>query len=120
MNKIDLKAASTDKNNLFYKTAVADIKPYLTNLFPIKFPMTPRNISYEQTFNFQTPKFKETNLTNDYNKTLKISTFPGLSPSIMPNGLYRFVGQFFNDEDQNIVYVSWTAEYHVRMNEDDF
>lgn len=86
------------------------------------FKGTPRNCPIpagksDSNFTFSFGTFK--NLSEEmYDHIKKIASF--VTPTLFPNGLYKFVMRFFNDEDPIGVLGYATVEFRIAMNDEDF
>lgn len=87
--------------------------------FPTKCPISPRNISKTSEF-FHGTKNGDMNRTADDFKKTKNFQLPFLTPTLLPNGLHRTTILIFNEEDSNIMTMSWTTDNYIRLNEEEF
>jgi hypothetical protein len=86
---------------------------------PTKCPFVPANISLTLILE-NGIKRNEYNVTVDDIRKNKKFQLPQLSTTILPNGLQRHFIRLYFDQDPQGMVISWTNEYYVRMNDDEW
>lgn len=118
MKKVDPCVFLIGKGNPMFQSALNPIIAIIPNV-PNKCPITQRNISTE-VVNFHGSKNDEINKTADDYKKAKYFQLPMITPTLLPNGLHRSTFDIYNEEDSNIIKVSWIYENYIRMNDEEF
>jgi Protein of unknown function (DUF1091) len=109
-------------NNPFLKALINTYKKLFPKL-PSNCPILPGNYSVKDAIAIVNEK-SELNMTmKDFQDKAAVSfkdMWATMSPTILPNGLYRSFLRVYNKEDPIGFCVYWISEINYRMNEQDF
>jgi hypothetical protein len=117
--KIDLCLASRGASLI---PTVNDFKKMIERIIPntpTKCPVTPRNISLKVVKTHGSKNDELNKTADDYRKNKQFFA-PLITPTLFPNGLIRQIINFWNDEDSNLLTISWVSDHYIRMNDDKF
>jgi hypothetical protein len=122
IDDIDLCSLARGLNtNPLLKAVLKFYKKHLPNL-PSTCPAIAGNYSAKNVTMIMNPKFELNMTLNDFQKYEQpySELVNALSSQLLPNGVFKHIIRFFNEEDPVGFALSWLLEFRHRLNNEDF